>query len=162
MKKILQIISVILIFIGLAVSFMEIKGWLPNPRLELANKIMNLGENVMPFNTPHVNELLLAFLSAKNPHINKGNLNIALRDFKGIVIENITLDGRDTFGSVRIQYKDGVKAAIICGFQELKDWADSGNQYIKWTGWGLALLGAFINLVLLFVKEKNIIIKSEK
>ena len=156
MKKIIEIISVILIFIGVAISFLEIKGWFPNPRLELSNKIMNLRENILPFNTPHVDELLLAFLPAQNPNINKSNLNTTLRDYEGIVIENLTIDSHDTFGSVRIQHKDGVRTVVICGLQELKDWADSGNQYVKWIGWGLASLGAFISLVSLFVKEKEI------
>lgn len=145
----------------MAISFLEMKGWFPNPRLELANKIMDLGENIMPFDTPYVDELILTYLPAKNPNINKNNLDKALRDCEGIVIENIIFDGHDTFGSVRIQHKDRVKAAVICGFQELKNWAASGTQYIKWIGWGLALLGAFISLLSLFVKAKEIKIHNK-
>ncbi len=154
MKKILKIIPIILIFIGLTISFLEIKGWLPNPRLELANRIMNLGENILPFNTPYVDELILSFLPAKYPKLNKNKLNSALRDCEGIAIENIIIDGHDVLGSVRIQHKDGIKAEVICGFQDLKDWA-SNRQYVKWIGWGLALIGAMLSLLNFLITEKE-------
>lgn len=153
MKKIFEIISIIFIFLGVTISFLVTKEWLPNPRAELANKIMNLGENILPFDTPHVDELILSFLSAKYPKLNKNNLNNSfLRDCEGIVIENMILDGHDVSGSVRLQHKDGKKQKVICGFQDLKDWA-SNRQYVKWIGWGFTLIGAILNLSIFLTKE---------
>jgi hypothetical protein len=152
MKKKLEIVSITLIFLGLAVSFVEMNGWFPNPRLELANRIMNLRENIMPFDTPHADELVISFLRAKNPKLNKNNFNNTLRDYKGIAIEDITMDGHDTFGSVRIQHKDGIRVGVICGFQDLKNWAEAGSQYVKWIGWDLTLSGAFVSIGILFIK----------
>lgn len=152
MKKSFEIISIIFIFLGVTISFLETKKWLPNPRAELANKIMNLGENILPLDTPHVDELILSFRSAKYPKLNKNNLNSFLRDCEGIVIENIIIDGHDVLGSVRVQHKDGIKAGVICGFQDLKYWA-SNRQYVKWIGWGFTLIGAILNLSIFLTKE---------
>jgi len=153
MKRKINIISVFLIFIGLAISFADLKGWFPNPRMDLANRIMNLGETVLPFDTPYVDELILTFLTDDYPNLNKDNLNHALRDCEGIVIENIILDGHDVMGSVRIQHKDSDKAAVVCGFQDLKNWASS-KKYIQWIGWIIALIGAIVSGIDLFIRDK--------
>jgi|SRR3990167_7171468 len=153
MKRFLGLISLVLVFVGLLISFLEVKGWLPNPRLELANKIMNLGENILPLNTPHADELILSFLSAEYPKLNKNNLNTTLRDIEGIVIENLILDGHDVLGSVRLQHEDGVRVKVICGFQDLKAWA-SDRQFVKWIGWSLAFIGAIIGLLRFLIREK--------
>ena len=132
---------------------MDIKGWFPNPRLKLATKIMNLGENILPFETPYVDELILFFLSAKYPKLNRNNLKSALSNYDGIVIKNIRFDGHDTLGSVRIHHKDGIKAKVICGFQDLKDWA-APKQYIKWVGWVVTFLSGVLKLIT-FLLTKN-------
>lgn len=161
MKKIFEIISIGLIFLGLAVSFFETKGWLPNPKLDLANTIMNLGEGSLPLDTPYVDELILFFHSSKNNRINKNNFNEAIKNYEGIVIENIILDGHDVMGSVRIKKKNSNKVGIICGFQELQSWA-SDRQFIKWAGWIIALAGAIFTLLIFLstAKENKIILKN--
>ncbi len=153
MKNFFEIISIGLIFVGLAVSFLETKGWLPNPRLDLANKIMNLGEETLPLDTPYVDELILFFHSSKNPKLNKNNFNDAIKDYEGIVIENIILDGHDVLGSVRIKKKNSDKVGIICGFQDLQSWA-SDRQFVKWVGWMIALVGAVFNFLIFLSKDK--------
>ena len=153
MKKIIGIVSIILIFLGLAISFVDLKGWFPNPRMDFANQIMNLGERVLRFDTPYVDELILTFLSNDYPKLNKDNLSNALRDCEGIAIENLIIDGHDVVGSVRIQHKDGKKAEVICGFQDLKKWALS-KQYVQWIGWMIALIGAILGGIDFCIKEK--------
>ena len=137
---------------------MEIKQLIPNPRLELANKIMNLGEEILPLDTPYVDEFIFHFMSAKYPKIDKMNLNkeslieqMRDQDIEGITIENLLLDGHDVMGSVRIQKKNSNKQLVICGFQELKEWA-SDRPFVKWLGWIIALVGAIFTLLIFISK----------
>ena len=153
MRKTLEVISLLLVFLGLAISFADMKGWFPNPRMALANRIMNLKEDVLSFDTPYLDELILTFLSRKYPRLNKDNLGKALRDCEGVVIETLVLDGRDTSGSVRIKHKDGKRVEVICGFQELRNWTSS-QQYVKWIGWTLAFAGAVIRLLMMLIPKK--------
>ena len=152
MKNGLKITGFVITFLGLAITLSDLKGWLPNPRMVLANKIMRLGENTLPFNTPNVDDLVIHFLSKKNPKLTKNNLGKYLRDCKGIEIENLIFDGHDTVGSVRIAHKDGIKAEIICGFQDLQKWA-AEYQIGKWIGLILAFIGLILNLLIFFWQE---------
>jgi hypothetical protein len=154
MKKFFEITGIFLLFLGLTMSFVDRMEWLPNPRKDLADRITALGEKTLPLDTPYVDDLLLHFLSAKNPRLNREVLGKALKDFDGIEIENLTLDGRDTLGSVRIKKKDSNNVAVICGFQELRIWA-SNPWWIWWTGWTLALVGALLKLFIFLLGRSS-------
>lgn len=154
MRRKLEVAALIFVFVGLFISFADMKGWFPNPRMELADRIKKLGEGVLPFDTPYVDELIFTFLSPKYPKLTMENLHKPLRDCEGIVIENLIFDGRDAVGSVRIQHKDRKRATVICGFQELDEWA-RGGQYVEWVGWTVALGGALIHLALMIIPSRN-------
>jgi hypothetical protein len=147
MIKSLKALAIIITILGIFLSLAVLKNWTPNPRIDLANKILNLKNNVMPIDTPYANIFLYDFLFSKQPRYNK-----YLNDLNGIVIEDLLI-GSSRIGTVYIEHKSG-RRHKICSFKELEDWSKNYLVF-SWLGWWLIISGRIVDWLLSSLEHRQ-------
>lgn len=133
MKRFLKFASLTVATIGLLISLADALGWIPNPRAQLTDQIMSLGNDVLPLETKNVDGLLRYFLKKKYSAYQK-----QANDIAGIAIENLKMNA-SVIGTVYIEHKNGGRHQL-CSFQELRDWANK-EKFPFWIGWWVAVIG---------------------
>ena len=149
--------SLLLIFFGLLLSFFNNIGSTFNNRVKLADEIIKMKSDIdfKKFDNPNLRKMILYMIDQNDA--------ISMKHFKEsdrIKIQKHYVSGQ-LVGAIHLckvrhleNYTDIVPVARLCGFDELKRWAEN-DKTLKWIAWSIALTG-FIIQVLIYVK-KNIL-----
>ena len=147
MIRFLKALSVLITIAGIFLSLLDLKGWIPNPRYKLSDKILNLKDGVLPLDTPYLNVFLEELFFSKQPQYRK-----YMSEFNGLKIKDLMLDSSRFWGAVYIMHKSG-GMINICSFKELEDWAKNDRR-VAWIGWGLVVGGTVVGWLLSYLSRR--------
>lgn len=146
--RFLKVLSILIAVAGILLTLSDLKGWFPNPKDKLADKIISLKKDVLPLDTPYLNVFLEEMFFSKQPKYRKH-----MSEFNGLKIKDLMLDSSRFWGSVYIMHKSG-GIINICSFKELEDWAKSDKK-VAWLGWWLVVSGTAIGWLLDYLRNRK-------
>ncbi len=111
--------------VAIMLAMLDLLDWIPNPRAELSQRILDLKEDVLPLTLDHVDIFLREMVFPKEPAVRD-----RIDEFKGIVIEDLFF-GASRTGTVYLEHASG-KRLTVCSFDELSEWAHRGKA-LRWT-----------------------------